>query len=372
MEISLASFILAKQLDFTNAVKASTPGALEVTILSITPVKRRLLATSIDIDTQILFGEEVTALEGSSTLSDPGALDAAVSAASLPTTEVTTTPFVEIFCSLTPQCRVRNKKKSRMSYKLAGPPWTAKTCGSCLFQTDPVTLVLEREGDCAHNCVGTLDLSYPCMDYLGVAAGVFDNLPLVTNLSMSGNDVMGFPVGVFDGLSSEGAVVDLTCTEVTCVPPAPVNKPLTYAESLAPFTRVTFVLPKGMDPTDKCKHIANCTAGDEKGCDFWINREGLLSRGGECFYKCQELDLLNKGVRMLPHMPITVFGGMRLLRIIHVDNDLQMIPTRQFAIDDIMGRQLTIHRWPNASWTFLGKAWFTRQLPDRWSLNQEL
>mmetsp|Transcript_10584 Transcript_10584/g.24875 ORF Transcript_10584/g.24875 Transcript_10584/m.24875 type:complete len:187 (+) Transcript_10584:2-562(+) len=183
---------------------------------------------------------------------------------------------------------------------------------------------------------------------------------------------MGFPSGVFDQLSLEGAVVDLTCTEISCVPPAPTNTPTTLEEANSPFTRVTYLLPDGLDPLDECRWITSCTRRGYNGCDFYVNREGMLSRGGECWRKCQEVDLRGKGVKNLPHMPRTAFGGMDILRIIHLDEETEIRPSRQFAITDIMWHKLTLHR-PNGtmSWIFVGKAWFQQQLPNVWTISDD-
>mmetsp|Transcript_38479 Transcript_38479/g.75157 ORF Transcript_38479/g.75157 Transcript_38479/m.75157 type:complete len:888 (+) Transcript_38479:114-2777(+) len=258
------------------------------------------------------------------------------------------------------------------------PVRNTKTCGSCLFASDYDTKVyythnnktanstrdmstfaLNRTAaDCSADCLGILDLSYPKMDFLDVKKGVFDNLPGVTHLSLSGTGIIGVLDGAFDGLHPN-AVIDLRCTNITCAPNVPEG--------------MTLLLPETVMPWDKCNKLTigpNCTWCS--GCDFFTNEAGLLSRGGECRNTCQELDLRDKGIKMLPRWPNAVFDAIHSLRLLHLDAALEPIlrPTKHFAIDNTKQRILHIHLWPADSWVIAGYHWFRQSLPEYFPLTE--
>mmetsp|Transcript_24020 Transcript_24020/g.60796 ORF Transcript_24020/g.60796 Transcript_24020/m.60796 type:complete len:1008 (-) Transcript_24020:117-3140(-) len=222
------------------------------------------------------------------------------------------------------------------------------------------TWALNRTGgDCSSDCVDMLDLSYPQMDFLDIPKGIFDNLPNVYMLSLAGQGIQGVPVGSFDGLAPN-ATIDLRCTNITCVPKVLPDQ--------------TLILPEGLHPDDTCKLLEPSKYGKWcKGCEFFVNHVGRLSRGGQCRNTCQELDLRNSTykIRELPYWPNGAFDSMLGMKLLHLDSDLILRPARHFAYEDWKGHMLTIHQWPEESWVFL-RHWWKRRLPEIWYLHDAL
>jgi len=175
--------------------------------------------------------------------------------------------------------------------------------------------------------------------------GIFDGLHRVSSINMAGNGISGLPHGVFDHLDPSGAVVDLSCTEITCVPEAPPS--------------VSFILPAGLDPTDKCKLLNGVRQWPScRNCSFFVNRAGLLSMGGHCEY-CMDVDLSYPEITRLPKNPFGVFDSFKNLKHVRLPPELDFRPTRHVAYENIVRKRITFNRAPNTSWVFAGKHWFT-------------
>jgi len=220
------------------------------------------------------------------------------------------------------------------------------------------TFALNRSGTCPEDCHDVLDLSYPNHDILDIPKGAFDGLPNVRWLSLAGNGINGVPEGVFDGLAPN-ATIDLRCTNITCVPEV--------------LDTQTLLLPPHLHPDDHCHLLDNSTFGPWCwGCDFFVNHDGLLSRGGQCRNTCQELDLRGQGIKALPYWPNGVFDSIQGLRLLHLDSDLWVRPQKHFAYEDVKNRILHIHQHPEKSWVFAGVHWFKQRLPAVYTLNQAM
>jgi len=240
------------------------------------------------------------------------------------------------------QCRAADHRFGRTLDESAGAPVrNTLTCGSCLFANDWDTRAYHKRavseiqntaaatqitgnpslddgyyhvrqlstfalnnsapGGCSADCTDILDLSYPNMDFLDIPKGIFDNLPNIEWLSLAGNGIGGVPEGAFDGLSPT-ATIDLRCTNITCAPKVLPGQ--------------TLLLPDHVQYMDTCQKINSTKYGPWcTGCDFFINGDGMLSKGGVCRTTCQELDLRNCGVKHLPFWPNGAFDSISGLKV---------------------------------------------------------
>ena len=194
------------------------------------------------------------------------------------------------------------------------------------------------------------------MDFLGVKPGTFDNLPGVSSLSMAGNGVGAFPEGAFDGLAPGGVTVNLDCTSITCVPPAPAD--------------VVFTLPGTVaGPEDVCEPVKE--QQNDRTCpgySLWVNQAGLLSIGG-WGVQCTELNLTSSRISSLPENPNGAFDGIPTLKLIRLNADCPFTASIHFSVQTIVrgkrlpnileAMRLVVLRDPQPSWIWDGHVWYT-------------
>lgn len=221
------------------------------------------------------------------------------------------------------------------------------TCGTCKFQTNNITFVLERTlpaGDVVADCgTGCTDLNLSSANFLGIKNRTFDGMKVRT-ITIHGVPFQNLPknlFGMFNGTNK--TAVSIKGSGLSCLPTHASNK-------------VAITVDAGDTAAHSggtCKYIHTCG-----GCDFFINNEGLASMGGECSKSCLELNLSKKGVKKLPKSPNGLVDPIKILQVLYLGNEVDLIVTRHFSLNNLWGRRLYVLREDGNSWQYLAKAWF--------------
>ena len=245
---------------------------------------------------------------------------------------------------------------ARQGWELDGP-FSEITCGSCKFQTNSETLVLERTVGGGTDCGACTDLDLTTGNFLGVAPGTFDAMTAAT-IDMSGLEISNFPANLFENFAPASGVTTVTLTGnsvLTCTPKTPGNG------------KAAFVVDQSATDGGECSWVKECG-----GCDFYItpsgDNKGLVSMGGECKKTCLELNLSGVGVTKLPRAPNGIIDSIKILQALYLDNGVDLLVTRHFSLPNLWGRRLYVLRPDGNSWMFLGKAWFKTNQDHDFSL----